>query len=47
MVVERATVELLAHALNIHEIRIVNCHVPGNIGKAIRGEKVGTVIRAQ
>ena len=47
LVVERMTVELLQSALNIHEIRIVNCHVPGNIGKAIRGEKVGTVIRAK
>jgi molybdenum storage protein len=47
LVVERMTVELLQNALNIHEIRIVNCHVPGNIGKAIRGEKVGTVIRAK
>jgi molybdenum storage protein len=46
MVVERMTVELLQNALNIHEIWIVNCHVPGNIGKAIRGEKVGTIIRA-
>jgi len=47
MVVERMTVELLRDAANIREIRIVNCHVPGNIGRAIRGEKVGTVIRAR
>jgi len=47
MVVERMTVELLANAANIREIRIVNCHVPGNIGRAIRGEQVGTVIRAR
>jgi molybdenum storage protein len=47
MVVERMTVELLRNAVNIREIRIVNCHVPGNIGKALRGKKVGTVIRAQ
>jgi molybdenum storage protein len=47
MVIERMTIELLQNALNIHEIRIVNCHVPGNIGKAIRGEKIGTVIRAR
>jgi molybdenum storage protein len=46
MVVERMTVELLRNAVNIREIRIVNCHVPGNIGKAIRGKKVGTIIRA-
>jgi len=46
MVVERMTVELLRNAVNVREIRIVNCHVPGNIGKAIRGGKVGTVIRA-
>ena len=47
LVVERMTVELLRDAANIREIRIVNCHVPGNIGRAIRGEKVGTVIRAK
>jgi molybdenum storage protein len=47
MVVERMTVELLETAVNIREIRIVNCHVPGNIGKAIRGEKIGTIIRAR
>jgi molybdenum storage protein len=47
MVVERMTVELLENALNIREIRVVNCHVPGNIGRAIRGERVGTVIRAR
>ncbi|MDD1661532.1 MAG: uridylate kinase [Methanomicrobiales archaeon] len=46
MVVERMTVELLRNAVNIREIRIVNCHVPGNIGRAISGEKIGTVIRA-
>jgi molybdenum storage protein len=46
MVVERMTVELLRNAITIKEIRVINCHVPGNIGRAIRGEKVGTVIRA-
>jgi molybdenum storage protein len=46
MVLERMTVELLRNAVNIREIRIVNCHVPGNIRKAIRGERIGTVIRA-
>ncbi|MDD1665992.1 MAG: uridylate kinase [Methanomicrobiales archaeon] len=46
MVVERMTVELLQNAVNIREIRIVNCHIPGNIGKAILGKKIGTVIRA-
>jgi len=47
MVIERMTVELLRNAVNIRDIRIVNCHVPGNIGKAIRGEKIGTVIHAR
>jgi molybdenum storage protein len=46
MVVERMTVELLRNALNLREIRIVNCHIPGNIGRAIRGERIGTIIRA-
>jgi hypothetical protein len=46
MVMERMTVELLRDAVNIHEICIVNCHVPKTIGKAIHGEKIGMVIRA-
>ena len=46
MVIEPMAVELLRDAVHIRELRIVNCHVPGNLEKAIRGKKVGTVIRA-
>jgi molybdenum storage protein len=46
LVVERRVIELLLDAKHIKEVKIVNGHVPGNITKAIHGEKVGTVIRA-
>jgi molybdenum storage protein len=46
MVIEPMAVELLRDAVHIRELRIVNCHVPGNLEKAILGQKVGTVIRA-
>jgi molybdenum storage protein len=46
IVLERMAVELLREAVHVREIRIVNCTVPGNVTKAVRGESVGTVIRA-
>jgi molybdenum storage protein len=46
MVMERKILYLLRDAVNVREIRIVNGHVRGNIEKAIKGEKVGTMIRA-
>jgi molybdenum storage protein len=46
MVLEPKLVELLPHAQHIREVKIVNGFTPENIGRAIRGEKVGTVIRA-
>ncbi|HNX17442.1 MAG TPA: uridylate kinase [Methanoregula sp.] len=46
MVIEPMVVELLRDANNIKEVKIVNCHVKGNIEKAISGKNVGTVIRA-
>jgi molybdenum storage protein len=46
LVLERMVLELMQQATHIRELRIVNCHVPGNITAAIRGERVGTVIRA-
>ena len=45
MVLERKMLYLLRDTVNVKEIRIVNGHRPGNIGKAIRGEKVGTIIK--
>ena len=47
MVLERKVVELLVHARNLKEVRIVNGHTPGMITKAIKGENVGTIIRAK
>lgn len=46
MVLEPMVVELLQEAVNIREVRIVNCHKRGTIEKAIAGKNVGTVIRA-
>jgi molybdenum storage protein len=47
MVLERMVVDLLSNAVNIREVRIINCHTRGNIEKAINGKKIGTVIRAE
>lgn len=46
MVLEPMAVELLRDAVHIREIKVVNAHVPGNITKAVNGERVGTIIRA-
>ncbi|MDD3622157.1 MAG: uridylate kinase [Methanofollis sp.] len=46
MVLEKNAVELLLHTKHVKEIRVVNGHVPGNITKAVKGEKIGTLIRA-
>jgi molybdenum storage protein len=46
MVFEQKLLYLLRDAANVKELRIVNGHVRGNIEKAIRGEKVGTLVRA-
>jgi molybdenum storage protein len=46
LVLERKMLYLLRDMVNVREIRIVNGHRRGTIEKAIRGEKVGTVIRA-
>jgi molybdenum storage protein len=46
MVLERTVLELMQRAAHVRELRIANCHVPGNITAAVRGEPVGTIIRA-
>ncbi|HOV67773.1 MAG TPA: uridylate kinase, partial [Methanoregulaceae archaeon] len=46
LVLERMVLDLMQEAVNIREIRIVNCHVAGNVTAAVRGERVGTLIRA-
>jgi len=46
LVLERKTVELLQHAANIREIKIINGHRRGTIGRALMEEKVGSFIKA-
>lgn len=45
LVLEPKVVEILRAARNVREVRIVNGHKPGCLTRAIRGEKVGTVVR--
>jgi molybdenum storage protein len=47
MVLEPMVVQLLENAVHIREVRIINCHKRGNIEKAINGQNVGTIIRAE
>lgn len=46
LVLERRMLYLLRDMANVKEIRIVNGHKRGTIEQAIKGEKVGTIIRA-
>ncbi len=46
LVVERAVLEYLERAKSVKEIRVLNGLVDGNVTRALRGENVGTVIRA-
>jgi molybdenum storage protein len=45
LVVERKMLDILRNAKNVREVKIVNGHTPGTLTKAIRGEKIGTVVR--
>lgn len=47
MVLERKVVELLVDAKNIQEVKIINGHKPGTLGRALDGENPGTVIRKE
>jgi molybdenum storage protein len=47
LVLERKLVELMLECRNVKEIQIVNGHKPGMITRAVKGEKVGTIIRAK
>lgn len=47
MVLEPMVVELLENSVHVREVRIINCHKRDNIGKAIAGKNVGTIIRAE
>jgi molybdenum storage protein len=46
LVLEPMVLELMREAVHVREVRIVNCTVPGNVTAAVRGDRVGTVIRA-
>ena len=45
MVLERKMLYLLRDMVNVREIRVVNGHKRGTVEKAIKGERVGTLIR--
>lgn len=45
LVLEPKVLDILRAAKNVREVRIVNGHEPGCLTRAIRGEKVGTVVR--
>jgi molybdenum storage protein len=45
LVLERKALEILRDAKTIRELKIVNGHTPGCLTRALRGERVGTVIR--
>jgi molybdenum storage protein len=44
--IDRVVLELMGHAKHVTQIQIVNGLTPGTITKALRGETVGTIIRA-
>jgi len=46
MVFERKLLYLLRDAVTLKELRIINGHQRGNLEKALRGERVGTLVRA-
>jgi molybdenum storage protein len=46
MVMERKMLYLLRDMRSVREIRIVNGHKHGVLAQALRGEKVGTIVRA-
>ena len=47
LVLERKVVELLINAKSVHEVKIVNGHVKGNLTRALYGELIGTTIRSE
>ena len=44
LVVERAVLEMMLNARQIHEIQFVNGLKPGQLTAALNGEPVGTII---
>lgn len=45
MVLEFKAVEILSHARNLSEIKIVNGHVPGELTRVLNGGRPNTIIR--
>ncbi len=45
--VDRVVLELMTHAKHVKEIQIINGLTPGNLTRALRGERVGTIIHAE
>ncbi|HVO17782.1 MAG TPA: hypothetical protein VMU15_00910 [Anaeromyxobacter sp.] len=43
---ERTVLDLLARAKHVRQFQVVNGLVPGNLLRALRGEQVGTIVRA-
>lgn len=46
VVVERAVLDLMANAQHRRSVQVVNGLIPGNLTRALEGERVGTVITA-
>ena len=44
LVIERAVLEFMRHARHRTEIQIINGLEPANLGRALRGEHVGTIV---
>ena len=47
MVLERVVIEYLSRARFCHELQIVNGLKPGQLSRALAGEKVGTIIEKE
>ncbi len=47
MVFERQLLYLLRDAACLKELRIINGHKPGNLERAMRGERIGTLVKAR
>jgi molybdenum storage protein len=46
VVVERAVLDMMKNARHRRTIQVINGLVPGNLTRALAGEEVGTIIRA-
>ena len=46
LVLERVVLHNMLHAQHVRRIQVINGLKPGNITRALDGEQVGTIIRA-